>query len=199
MLHRMAISGRVVDGGRRWRRPVNWALIWSIALAIGAVGCASTGARPRPFPVPATPTTSTPDRPTSTVETAETRREEPNSELVQTALSLRGVPYRNGGQSPTGFDCSGFTHYVFAERGMWLPREVSDQFKVGRSIERHEVAPGDLIFFTTTGRRVSHVAIAIGGDAFVHAPSSRGVVRVESLDSEYWAPRVIGFRRITAN
>ena len=116
--------------------------------------------------------------------------------LVGTALSLRGAPYRDGGADPNGFDCSGFTQYVFSQHGLSLPREVRQQYRVGKTIGPQEVAPGDILFFTTTDPGPSHVAIAIGGDQFVHAPSSTGVVRVEHLSSSYWSPRFLGARRI---
>jgi cell wall-associated NlpC family hydrolase len=119
--------------------------------------------------------------------------------VVQTALDLRGVRYRNGGQDPAGFDCSGFTQYVFAAHGRSLPREVGEQFRLGQSVTLTQLAGGDLIFFTTTARGPSHVAIAIGGDAFVHAPSSTGVVRIEYLSSSYWSKRLVGIRRVTAD
>ena len=116
--------------------------------------------------------------------------------LVGTALGLRGIPYRNGGSDPTGSDCSGFTQYVFAQYGIALPREVREQFRVGKAVKPDDLAAGDIIFFTTTDPGPSHVAIAIGGDEFVHAPSSTGVVRVEHLSSSYWSPRYIGARRV---
>ena len=118
--------------------------------------------------------------------------------LTGTALSLRGAPYRNGGTDPNGFDCSGFTQYVFAQHGLNLPREVREQYRVGKAIkDPATLAPGDILFFTTTEPGPSHVAIAIGGDEFVHAPSSTGVVRVEHLSSSYWSPRYLGARRLS--
>jgi cell wall-associated NlpC family hydrolase len=118
------------------------------------------------------------------------------TDLVGTALQLRGIPYRNGGSDLSGFDCSGFTQYVFAQYGVVLPRDVRNQFTAGKSVNRKELAPGDLIFFTTTEPGASHVAIVVGGDAFVHAPSTSGVVRVERLNSNYWAGRFVGGRRV---
>jgi cell wall-associated NlpC family hydrolase len=115
---------------------------------------------------------------------------------VGTALALRGTPYRNGGSDPHGFDCSGFTQYVFAQYGVSLPRDVRSQFRIGVPVEPNELSPGDLVFFTTTDPDVSHVAIAIGGDEFVHAPSTWGTVRVEHLSAEYWSQRYIGARRV---
>jgi cell wall-associated NlpC family hydrolase len=116
--------------------------------------------------------------------------------LVGTALSLRGAPYRNGGGDPTGFDCSGFTQYVFAQYGVTLPREVREQFHHGQSIESDNLAPGDLLFFATTDPGASHVGILVGGDEFIHAPSSTGVVRVEHLRAGYWSQRYLGARRV---
>ena len=86
---------------------------------------------------------------------------------------------------------------VFAQYGVALPRDVREQFKMGAAVDPSSVAPGDLVFFTTTAPGASHVAIALGGDQFVHAPSSSGVVRVERLSSGYWAPRYVGARRIS--
>ena len=148
-----------------------------------SAACASTGGVPRPFPTPGTTNTQRGDRPDYYA-------------VVGTALSLRGIPYRDGGASPGGFDCSGFTQYVFAQHGIRLPRGVREQFRIGRSIGSKDLAAGDLIFFTTTDPGASHVGIAVGGDEFVHAPSSAGVVRVERLSSSYWSARFVGARRV---
>jgi cell wall-associated NlpC family hydrolase len=113
-----------------------------------------------------------------------------------TALELRGTPYRNGGADPNGFDCSGFVWYVFARHGLSVPRTVDDQWRVGTEVQPSDLEPGDLVFFSTTSRGASHVGIVIGGDSFVHAPSSSGVVRVERLGASYWASRYVGARRI---
>jgi cell wall-associated NlpC family hydrolase len=116
--------------------------------------------------------------------------------VAGTALALRGTPYRDGGSDPSGFDCSGFTQYVFSQHGIALPRGVRDQFRAGTPVDPSHLAPGDLIFFATTDPDASHVAIAIGGDQFVHAPSSSGVVRVEYLSGSYWSSRFLGVRRV---
>ena len=116
--------------------------------------------------------------------------------LVGTALGLRGIPYRNGGTDANGFDCSGFTQYVFSHYGISLPRDVRAQYRMGKPLEPGEISPGDLVFFTTTSPGVSHVAIAIGGDGFVHAPSTWGTVRVEFLSGSYWSRRYLGARRV---
>ena len=116
--------------------------------------------------------------------------------LTGTAMALRGTRYRDGGNGPDGFDCSGFTQYVFGQHGLALPRDVKNQFGIGQPVIPAEIAPGDLIFFSTVGPGASHVGIALGGDAFIHAPSSAGVVRVEHLTSSYWSQRFVGARRV---
>jgi peptidoglycan DL-endopeptidase CwlO len=166
-------------------------LLLSICLsAITVSGCASTGATPQPFPRPAEPTARASD-PDSAAPAAPSA-----NALVGTALSLRGAPYRDGGNTPSGFDCSGFVEYVFGQQGQFMPRTVSEQFQVGAEVARRGVEPGDLVFFSTTSTGPSHVGIAVSGSEFVHAPSSSGVVRVESLAAPYWASRFLGARRL---
>jgi len=159
-------------------------LVLVLACATGA--CASSGATPRPFPVPGHPAAAA-------VPGASSRPADAYA-LTGTALALRGVPYRNGGSDPSGFDCSGFVRYVFAQHGLSLPRTVPEQFRAGRAVAG-PLQPGDLVFFATTERSASHVGIALGSDEFVHAPSSTGVVRVERLSSAYWSSRYLGARR----
>jgi cell wall-associated NlpC family hydrolase len=179
------------------------------ALCTGA--CASTsGARPRPFPNPSGARVERPEpveAPAEPPAIADARPAapppvvlpSPTTLLLSTALDLRGVPYRNGGSDPAGFDCSGFTQWVFARNGIVLPRQVKDQFNVGAPIDRDGIAPGDLVFFATTSSSASHVGIALDAETFVHAPSSRGVVRVERITNDYWTRRFLGVRRVTAN
>ena len=116
--------------------------------------------------------------------------------IARTALALRGIPYRLGGTDPHGFDCSGLVQYVFALNGLGLPRVVRDQYRYGEPVKLDALEPGDLVFFETQGDEVSHVGIAIGGDQFVHAPNSRGQVRISRLTSGYWGDRAIGARRL---
>jgi cell wall-associated NlpC family hydrolase len=114
-------------------------------------------------------------------------------------LALKGTQYRNGGSEPSrGFDCSGLVQWVFAQHGAALPRETREQYVLGKRIDDDEVQPGDLVFFETVSKGPSHVGIALGGGEFVHAPSSRGVVRVENYrKSDYWSERWVGARRIS--
>jgi cell wall-associated NlpC family hydrolase len=120
----------------------------------------------------------------------------PVATLIATAMSFRGTPYRNGGSDPSGFDCSGFVQWVYAQHGRALPREVRDQYRIGQEIDPDDVEPGDLVFFETVSRGASHVGIALGGGEFIHAPSSRGVVRVERYTGSYWGPRWVGAKRV---
>ena len=161
-------------------------------------GCASTGGVPRPFPMPdARPDSSSggtipaPGNPSTGAALFDAHA------LIATALNLQGVPYRNGGSDPKGFDCSGFTQYVFAQHGIALYREAREQFRMGSRVKPADIEAGDLLFFNTVGPGASHVAIAVDDNEFVHAPSSRGRVRVESLSSRYWSRRFIGARRLT--
>jgi cell wall-associated NlpC family hydrolase len=117
------------------------------------------------------------------------------------ALALQGAPYRNGGSEPSGFDCSGLVWYVFDQHGVPLPRTVTEQFQIGSHVDKGDVRAGDLVFFDTTGAGLSgahatHVGISIGGDEFVHAPSTKGQVRVERLGSGYWSARFLEARRV---
>lgn len=115
--------------------------------------------------------------------------------VLQTALSLSGVPYSFGGTTPNGFDCSGFTRYVFSSFGVGLPRAADEQFEVGRSVPYDRLQAGDLVFFSTYAEGASHVGIYLGDGQFISATSSRGIA-VASLESNYWGPRYIGARRV---
>jgi peptidoglycan DL-endopeptidase CwlO len=165
-----------------------------VLLTLLAGGCASSGAVPAPFPTPA------PSAPAHVPEPVPAPDESPRDvarpPVVGTALSLQGVPYRNGGTDPSGFDCSGFVAYVFAQQGLAVPRTVSELYVAGREISADALEPGDLVFFSTVAPGATHVGIAVSADEFVHAPSSKGVVRVERLSASYWNSRFVGIRRV---
>jgi cell wall-associated NlpC family hydrolase len=117
--------------------------------------------------------------------------------VIQTALSLEGVPYRWGGVDPsTGFDCSGFIQYVLAMHQISAPRTSAEQYSIGTKVGLDSIRAGDLVFFSTVAPGASHVGLALNGDEFVHAPAASGVVRVESVRSSYWRGRYVGARRI---
>jgi cell wall-associated NlpC family hydrolase len=179
-----------------------------IGTAAASAGCAATGARPRPFPTPHAPTSPAPAPNAPTPAESWPGRAAPAPALAPgdthamgytvagTALALRGTPYRNGGNDPAGFDCSGFVTYVFGQNGVKVPRTVTEQFHAGHEVAGPELEPGDLVFFTTVAPGATHVGIAIGGDEFIHAPSSTGQVRVERMSGPYWATRFVGARRV---
>jgi len=120
------------------------------------------------------------------------------SYLTSYAKSLLGTPYKYGGNSPdTGFDCSGFVDHVFSHTlGIKLPRSTDKISLVGHKISKNELRLGDLVFFNTLKRKYSHVGIYLGGDRFIHAPSSGGSVRTEDMRDDYWKIHYDGARRI---
>lgn len=116
-------------------------------------------------------------------------------DLIGIAMRYRGVPYVFGGTTPYGFDCSGFTRYVFNQVGMNLPRMADEQFYSGTPIPKTQLSPGDLVFFETYEPGPSHVGIYTGNGQFIHASSSQGVVVSSIYDPYYWGPRYLGARR----
>src|SRR5215213_7562549 len=135
-----------------------------VSLAVAATGCATTGATPRPFPTPAAPASppnsATPNSTTPKAHVANLKGGPGGYEVTGTALGLRGRPYRNGGADPSGFDCSGFVKYVFAQNGIAVPRTVTEQYRAGRQVPG-QLEAGDLVFFSTVSPGASHVGIAI--------------------------------------
>ena len=115
--------------------------------------------------------------------------------LISSSFQYVGVPYWFGGTTPRGFDCSGFTRYVFSQVGISLPRMAVGQFSVGRPVSTERLRPGDLVFFETYEPGPSHVGIYIGNSQFISATSSRGVV-VADLFGYDWGERYIGARRV---
>lgn len=118
------------------------------------------------------------------------------SALVRSALANRGARYRYGGTSRGGFDCSGFVRYVYAKYGVKLPHSSRSQYSCGKRVSKSELEEGDLVFFQTSRRGISHVGIYIGDGRFVHASNrSRGVC-VDALSSAYYSSRYVGACRV---
>lgn len=119
-----------------------------------------------------------------------------SSELVATAKNLIGIKYRGGGTSKAGFDCSGFVSYVYKDLGVSLPRTSSGMYSSGSKVNKSNLTSGDLVFFDTSGRGVSHVGIYIGDGKFIHSASSKGVSIAKINDPYYWGKRYVGAKRI---
>jgi len=120
---------------------------------------------------------------------------EPAQILVANALSMLGQPYRYGGDMPGGFDCSGLVQYAASGAGIQVPRTAQEQLRFGRPISRRDLRAGDLVFMHLKHKEL-HVGIALGGDRFVHAPSTGGHIRIDSLAQAPYAGGFIGARRI---
>jgi len=118
------------------------------------------------------------------------------AELVKTAKTFIGVPYRWGGSSASrGFDCSGLTMAVYKLNGLNLPRTSIRQYRMGAYIDRNNLSGGDLVFFNTSGNgKVSHVGMYLGDGKFIHAPRRGKTVRISSLSSKYYRKRYLGAR-----
>ncbi len=118
--------------------------------------------------------------------------------IAHTALSYVGTPYRYGGETPSGFDCSGLTSYVYRRYGYELPRRAEEQMKIGEKISKSRLVPGDLVFFKLSWMGNYHVGIYVGEGRFVHSPSSGKAVEIQRLDSDYYKKKYHTARRIVA-
>jgi cell wall-associated NlpC family hydrolase len=127
----------------------------------------------------------------------DSRSAEPSHPSVSIARKLLGIPYRWGGMSvKSGFDCSGLVFYVFKQLDKTLPRMPRDMFKQLDQVAIDDVQPGDIVFFNTFAA-LSHVGIYIGNRQFIHAPTKGKNVSIDSIDSDYYAKRLVGVRRIS--
>jgi len=116
--------------------------------------------------------------------------------LMETAYNQIGKPYVWGGNGPNVFDCSGFTVYCYKAIGVTLPRVAEDQAKVGAAVSKENLKPGDLIFFNTNGKNISHVGMYVGNGEFIHASSGSGCITVSQLSNSYYTRTYVGARRI---
>ncbi len=112
--------------------------------------------------------------------------------VVGIAMQYLGVPYRWGGADPSGFDCSGFSMYVYGKLGVSLPHHAASQYGMGSPVSKDQLAAGDLVFFNGLG----HMGIYIGGGQFIHAPHTGDVVKISSLSDSWYASTYVGARRL---
>ena len=145
------------------------------AIAVGLAGCSSP-------PRATDPTTGipvlTPGQPADPV----------RAQVVLTAMQMVGAPYRWGGSTPAGFDCSGLAQYAYSNAGLHLPRTAAAQMNASSPLTLEKAEAGDLLFFRD-GSHTSHVAIYLGQGRFVHAPSTGGQVSLDSFGNAYWRMR----------
>lgn len=121
-----------------------------------------------------------------------------HEDAIAEAENHLGLKYKWGGTSPsTGFDCSGLVKYVFGKQGKDLPRTAAEQYEEGKKVKDEEdLEKGDLIFFANSkASKISHVAIYVGKDKFIHSASSKGV-SYSTMDNVYWGKRIVGAKRI---
>jgi len=129
---------------------------------------------------------------------AQTTWSDKAQEVLIQSLSLTGIRYKYGGNTPeTGFDCSGFVRYVFHQAAqITLPPSARSISQLGKTVKKEELKPGDLVFFNTLKAAFSHVGIYMGDNKFIHAPRAGAQVRVESMNTTYWSSRFNGAKRI---
>ena len=121
----------------------------------------------------------------------------PTQVMIDSATSMIGQPYRFGGAAPGGFDCSGLVAYAAESAGIQIPRTAAEQLQFGSPVKRAELQPGDLVFMHLAGKEL-HVAIVLDRQLFVHAPSSGGHVRVDSLLAAPYAQGFVAARRVVS-
>jgi cell wall-associated NlpC family hydrolase len=165
------------------------------AIAICALclsACASRETRPEPAPSAVPPVIAQPMPPAAESAAAALRS---GPRLAQEALSMLGQPYRYGGAEPGGFDCSGLVSYAARNAGFSVPRTAQEQQHAGFAVARRALQPGDLVFLHLAGKDL-HVGVAIDPVHFVHAPSSGGRVRIDSLEARRYAGAFLSARRL---
>ena len=154
-------------------------LVVLAAIAVGLAGCSSAPRSPDTttgIPVPADPV---------------------RAQVIFTAMQMVGVPYRWGGATPEGFDCSGLVQYAYSNAGLRLPRTAAEQMDAVKPLTLENAEAGDLLFFRDGSHHTSHVAIYLGQGRFVHAPSKGRQVSLDSFGNAYWRMRFARAGRVT--
>jgi cell wall-associated NlpC family hydrolase len=150
-------------------------LLCLVAVATGLAGCAWEA-----------PSVAAPER---------AQQRDVGGEAASVASRQVGVPYRYGGRSPSGFDCSGLVQYAYAQAGISVPRTTSALWQSSAPVARSDLRAGDVLFFNVDGK-MSHVGLYLGGERFVHAPSSGREVSIATLDSPYYSKAFIRAGRL---
>lgn len=120
-----------------------------------------------------------------------------STEIGAFASKLYGTPYKFGGTTPEGFDCSGYIRYVYNKFDISLPRTSAEQFKVGKTVAKDKLQPGDLVFFANTYKKgISHTGIYLGNGEFISA-KSKGILKANLKTDPYWAPKYAGAKRLS--
>jgi murein DD-endopeptidase len=185
----------MLDGMVFVRGVINRTLLLVSAIGVLLQGCASHPAT-EPLP-PIGEISGTAPRIDTTLPPTQTgAAPSVGSEIVIRAISLIGSPYRFGGSGPTSFDCSGLVRYVHQELGIEVPRTAAEQYRAATPVPVNDLEPGDLLFFRTAGKRISHVAIYAGSGRFVHAPQTGRPIEIRTLDDDYYRPRLAGAGRL---
>jgi hypothetical protein len=125
-----------------------------------------------------------------------TKNDTLEQKIVKTALSYLGVPYRWGGLSSRGMDCSGFVQRVFSSNGIALPRTAEEQFRVGRAVPLDQLQIADRLYFASRNGRIDHTGIYIGSGLFIHSARSRGGVSIDSINDPKWRNMFVGAKRL---
>jgi peptidoglycan endopeptidase LytE len=116
-------------------------------------------------------------------------------QAIKAGKKVIGTPYKWGGTTPSGFDCSGFIGYTFKQAGKTLPRTTAQIYKEGTSVSKSNLQKGDLVYFQTYKKGPSHMGIYLGNNEFIHSSSSKGV-SITSMDNSYWKNRYIGAKSL---
>lgn len=132
-----------------------------------------------------------PDRPAVVRASDDTARK-----AVDVARGMIGKPYKYAGVTPAGFDCSGLVRYSYGKAGIRMPRDTQSQRNLSVPVSLKNLREGDLLFFDQEGKKASHVGMYVGDGRFVHAPSTGGKVRTDSLKAEFWKKHFVDARRI---
>jgi len=120
------------------------------------------------------------------------------SGIVEYAKTLLGTPYAYGGNTPSGFDCSGFVQYVMSNSGVTMPRTSTDQYSIGDRVDKSQLMPGDLVYFkySASSYRLNHVGIYVGGGNFIHSPVPGQTVKIDTLTTGYFSNYYYGATRV---